>query len=141
MVVRGVVKGLLSKGFCQSDRCQRAAVKSSIRVAAVRVAAVRELLSEGFCHSGRWQRAAVRGLLSEWLLSESKSVTKLLHSSVLLIHTVRNLPKKQTHEIIQTQPKTQQSEPGNPNPDPMRANLETQEPTQKEKQSRPKSGK
>jgi hypothetical protein len=90
MVVRVVVKGLLSEGFCQSDRCQRAAVRASVRVAAVRVAAVGELLSEGFCQS-----AAVRGLLSEWLLSESKSATKLLHSSVLVIYTARNLPKRQ----------------------------------------------
>jgi hypothetical protein len=136
MVVRVVVKGLLSEGFCQSDRCQRAAVRASVRVVAVRVAAVGELLSEGFCQS-----AAVRGLLSEWLLSESKSATKLLHSSVLVIYTARNLPKRQNHEIIQKRPKTQQSKPGNPNPDPKRANPETQEPTQKEKKRRPKSGK
>jgi hypothetical protein len=86
MVVRVVVTGLLSEGFCQSDRCQRAAVRASIRVAAVRVAAVGELLSQGFCQSGCCQRSAVRGFLSEWLLSESKSATKLLHSSVLVIY-------------------------------------------------------
>jgi len=68
MVVRVCVRGLQSEGVCQSHRCPRAAVRASVRLAAVRVAAVGELLSEGFCQSGRCQGAAVRGLLSQWLL-------------------------------------------------------------------------
>jgi hypothetical protein len=104
MVVRVVVKGLLSEGLCQSDRCQRADVRASVRVAAVG-----ELLSEGFCQSCHCQRAAVRGLRSAWLLSQSQSATKLLHSSVLVIYTVQNCPKKQNHDIIQNGPKTRRA--------------------------------
>jgi len=66
-VVRDVVKGLPSEGFTASGCCQRA----TVRVAAVRGAAVRELLSEGFSQSGHSEKAAVRGLQSEWLLIES----------------------------------------------------------------------
>jgi len=147
VVFRVVVKGLLSEGFCQSGRCQRAAVRGLLSEGICQRAAVRGHLSEGICQSGRCQRAAVRGLLSEWQLSESKSATELLHSPVLVIYTAQNLPKSQYHQIIQMRAKTQQSKLRSPNPDPKKAiletqtNRETQEPTQKDKQRRPNSAK
>jgi hypothetical protein len=49
-----------------------------------------------------------------------------------VIYTARNLPKQQNHEIIHKPPKTQQSKPGNPNLDPIRANPETHETIKKE---------
>jgi len=83
-----------------------------------------ELLS-GRCQSC-CQRAAVSGLLSEWLLSESKSATKLLYLSVLVIYTARNHSKRQNYVIIRSDPKpstanpefqtrSHQSYPGDPN--------------------------
>jgi len=133
----------MSKGCCQRASVRVAAVRvlhqrSSVRVAAVTVPAVRVLRSEGFCQSGGCERAAVRGLLAEWLLSESKSATKLLHSSVLVIHTARNNSKRQNCEINQKRPTTPAEQTWKSNPDPKRANPEiqmnpeTQKPTQKE---------
>jgi len=98
VVVRVVVKGLLSVGFCQSGCCQ-----------------------SGCCH-----RASVRGFLSKWPLSESKSATKLLYLSVLVIYTARNHSERQNYVIIRSDPKpstanpefqtrSHQSYPGDPN--------------------------
>ena len=102
---RAAVRGFLSEWPLSESCCRRV----SVRVAAVKVAAVGELLSEGFCQSGHCQRAAARGLLSEWLLSESKSATKILHTSVLVNNTARHLPNRQNSEILRKRPKIQQS--------------------------------
>jgi len=62
VIVRFVVKGLLSEGFCQSCCCWRASVRwllsewllsgSYFQRVCITVATIRELLSEGFCQSG-----------------------------------------------------------------------------------------
>jgi hypothetical protein len=73
VTVRAVVRllsELLSKGFCQSGCCQ-----------------------SGCCHSGCCQSGCCQsGSQAGW---QSKSVTKLLHLSVLVIYTAWNLPKRQ----------------------------------------------
>jgi len=70
IVARVVVKGVRSESFCQSDCCQRAAVRGLRPVklllewlhsenicprASVRVGAVSDQLSEAFCQSGFYQ--------------------------------------------------------------------------------------
>ena len=85
IVVRVVVRGLLSEwllsewccqsGCCQSGCCQSGCCQSGC-------------CQSGCCQSGYCQCCSLAG-------QRSKSATKLLHSSVLVIYTARNLPKRQ----------------------------------------------
>jgi len=130
LLSEGCCQGFCQSGCCQSGCCQRASFRGLQS---------EWPLSEKCCQMASVREAAIGGLPSVWLLSESKSATKLLHSLVLVIYTAHNLPKWQNCDIIQMQPTTQQSKPGIPNPGPKRANPETQknpetiEPTQKDK--------
>ena len=95
IVVRVVVRGLLSEwllsewccqsGCCQSGCCQSGCCQGGCCQGGCCQSGC---CQSGCCQSGYCQCCSLAG-------QRSKSATKLLHSSLLVIYTARNLPKRQ----------------------------------------------
>jgi len=90
--VRAVVRSLsqlLPEGFCQSGCCQSGCCQSGCCHSGCCQSGC---CQSGCCHSGCCQSGYCQS--RSQASRQSKLVTKLLHSSVLVIYTARKLPKR-----------------------------------------------